>query len=94
MSTIQCLPVVDGCAWVSAVLGVDHQNGERQEPNAHAEAEAVHGLVAHKHAAVEVGLDAGDHGAGAVLTEAGNLKSQRQKRETLLKQHHNAFETL
>lgn len=74
-----CLPVVDGCTRVSAVLGVDHQNGEHQEPHAHAEAEAVHGLVAHEHVAVDVGLDARDGGACAIFTEARNLESQRQK---------------
>lgn len=74
-----CLPVVDGCTRVSAVLGVDHQNGEHQEPHAHAEAEAVHGLVAHEHVAVDVRLDARDGGACAIFTEARNLESQRQK---------------
>lgn len=68
---------MDGCARVSAVLGVDHQNGEDQEPHAHAEAEAVHGLVAHEHVAVDVGLDARDGGARAIFTEARNLESQR-----------------
>lgn len=72
-------PVVDGCTWISAVLGVDHQNGEHQEPQAHAEAEAVHGLVAHEHVAVDVSLDTRERGASAVLTEARNLESQCQR---------------
>lgn len=72
-------PVVDGCTRVSAVLGVDHQNGKQQEPQAHGEAEAVHGLVAHKHVAVDVSLDARNRGASAVLTEARDLEPQRQR---------------
>lgn len=71
-------PVVDGRPRVSAVLGVDHQDGEHQEPQAHAEAEAVDGLVAHEQVAVDVGLNAGHGGAGAIFTEARNLESQRQ----------------
>lgn len=72
-------PVVDGCTRISAVLGVDHENAEHQEPQAHAEAEAVNGLVAHKHFAVDVSLDPRKRGACAVLAEARNLESRRQR---------------
>ena len=71
---LQTLPIVDGSTGVSAVLDVNHKNGKTQEPHAHGEADAVHGLVAHKHLTVEAGLQVGDGGAGSVFTEAWDLQ--------------------
>lgn len=71
---LHCLPIVNGSAWVSAVLDVNHQNGKTQEPHTHAKADAVHRLVAHKHLTVDIGLQVGDRGAGPVFTEAWDLQ--------------------
>lgn len=72
MSTV--LPIMDGSTVVSAVLDVEHENGEPQEPQAHAKADAVHGLVAHKHVTVDVRLHAGDGRACSLFTEARDLQ--------------------
>lgn len=70
---LQSLPIVDGSTVVSAVLHVEHEKGESQEPHAHAEADPVHGLVAHKHVAVDVCLHAGDRRVRSLFTEARDL---------------------
>lgn len=72
------LPVVDGSTGVSAVLDVNHQDGKPQEPHAHAEADAVHCLVAHEHLTVDIGLHARDRGAGPVFTEARDLQHTQE----------------
>lgn len=69
-----CLPIVDGSTGVSAVLDVNHKNGKPQEPHTHAEADAVHCLVAHKHFTVDISLQAGDRRACPVFTEARDLQ--------------------
>jgi len=63
---------VDGGSGVSAVLDVNHKNGEPQEPHTHAKADAVHCLVAHEHLTVYVGLQAGER--SPVFTEAWDLQ--------------------
>lgn len=65
---------MDGSTVVSAVLDVEHENGESQEPHAHAKADAVHSLVAHKHVTVDVCLHAGDRRARSLFTEARDLQ--------------------
>ena len=65
---------MDGSTGVSVVLDVKHQNREPQEPHTHAEADAVHGLVAHKHVTVDISLQAGVSRAGPVVTEARDLQ--------------------
>lgn len=72
--SLQCLPIVDGSAWVSAVLDVHHQNGKTQEPHTHAEADTVHCLVTHKHLTVDIDLQVRNRGAGPVFTEAWDLQ--------------------
>lgn len=65
---------MDGGSGVSAVLGVNREKGEAQEPHTHAKANAVHCLVAHEHLTVDVGLQAGDRRPGPVFTEARDLR--------------------
>lgn len=69
---------MDGSSGVSAVLDVNQQDGKPQEPHAHAEADAVHCLVAHEHLTVDIGLHARDRGAGPVFTEARDLQRTRE----------------
>lgn len=37
---------MDGCSGILAALDLDHEEGEEKEEHGHAEAHAVHGLVA------------------------------------------------
>lgn len=69
-----CLPVMDGGAGVSAVLDIDHGDGERQEAHAHPEAHPVHSLVAHKDLTVDIRLETRDGGTRAVFAKPRNLR--------------------
>lgn len=71
---LQCLPIVNGSTRVSAGLDINHQNGETQEPHAHAKADAIHCLVSHEHFTVDICLQAGDRGASPAFTEAWDLQ--------------------
>lgn len=73
------LPVVDSSTGVFAVLDVKHKNGKTQEPHTHAEADAVHCLVAHKHFTVEIRLNFGDRRACSIFTEAWDLQKHHRK---------------
>lgn len=67
-------PVVQSSAGVLAALHSDHEQREEQEEHGHAEANAVHGLVANQHITVHVTLHARDRRADPSFTETGNLQ--------------------
>ena len=51
-----CIPVVQRSPRVLAAADLDHEQREEQEEHGHAEAGAVHRLVAHQHGTVHVAL--------------------------------------
>lgn len=61
---------------VLAALHFDHQQREEEEKHGHAEADAVHGLVAHQHVTVDVTLDARKRGTHPSFTETRNLQQR------------------
>jgi len=67
------LPVVQRGPWVPAAADLDHEQGEEQEEHGHAEAGAVHRLVAHQHVAVHMTLDPGHGRPHPAFAEARDL---------------------
>lgn len=59
---------------VLAALDFDHEQREEEEKHGHAEANAVHGLVADQHVTVDVALDTRDRRAHPSFTKTRNLQ--------------------
>jgi len=77
-------PVVQRRPGVVAALHLDHEQREEQEEQRHAEADAVHRLVADQHVAVHVALDARDGRARAAYAETRNLQRRAGRKPSLL----------
>lgn len=67
-------PIVQCCSGVLAALNFDHEQREEQEEHGHAEANAVHSLVANQHIAVHMTLHTGNRRAHPSFTETWNLQ--------------------
>lgn len=59
---------MDGCPRVSAILYVDHEQGKKEEAEAHAEADPVHSLVANENITVSINVDSTEGGVGTAFT--------------------------
>lgn len=61
---------------VLAALDFDHQQREEEEKHGHAEANAIHGLVADQHVTVDVALNTRNRGTHPSFTETRNLEQR------------------
>ena len=70
-------PVVQCGSGVLTAPDFDHEQGEEQEEHGHAEADAVHSLIANQHITVHMPLHTRDGGAHPPFTETWNLQQHR-----------------
>lgn len=74
-------PVVQSSSGVLATLDFDHKQREEQEEHGHAEANAVHSLVADQHVTVHMTLHARNRRTHPSFTEAWNLQQHTEQKQ-------------